>query len=89
MPGLGVGGEGDRAGTCVLVARGGGEVTLRIFDAKGRLVKTLIDGVQSEGEQSTTWNGLNDGGQQVATGVYFYRLTAQGFSQTRRMVLLK
>jgi len=71
------------------VARGGGAVTLRIFDAKGRLVKTLIDGVQSEGQKSVAWSGLNDGGQQVATGVYFYRLTAQGFSQTRRMVLLK
>jgi hypothetical protein len=39
--------------------------------------------------KSVAWNGLNDAGQQVATGVYFYRLTAQRFSQTRRMVLLK
>jgi hypothetical protein len=71
------------------VARGGGAVKLQVFDARGRLVKTLIDGAQSEGAKSATWSGLNDGGQQVATGVYFYRLTAQGFSQTRRMVLLK
>ena len=71
------------------VARGGGEVTLQIFDAKGRLVKTMMDGAQSEGQQSVTWDGRNNAGQQVATGVYFYRLTAPGFSQTRRMVLLK
>jgi flagellar hook assembly protein FlgD len=71
------------------VARGGGEVTLQIFDAKGRLVRTLVDGSQSEGQKTATWNGLNGSGQQVATGVYFYRLRAQGFSQTRTMVLLK
>jgi flagellar hook assembly protein FlgD len=55
----------------------------------GRLVKILFDGDQSEGQKSATWDGRNDAGQQVATGTYFYRLTAPGFTQTKKMMLLK
>ena len=35
------------------------------------------------------WNGRNDGGNVVATGVYFYRMTAPGYAKTRKMILLK
>jgi hypothetical protein len=66
-----------------------GQVTLKIYDVKGALVRELVDGVQSAGVYTVAWNGTNNAGQAVSTGVYFYRLTVGKFVQTRRMVLLK
>jgi hypothetical protein len=71
------------------VPAGGGAVTLRIYDVGGRLVRTLIDGFETAGRKSVAWHGQNDRGEMVATGVYFYRMTAPGFERTRKMVLLK
>ena len=71
------------------VARGGGMVTLQIFDVSGRLVRTLVDATEGEGQKSVEWDGRDDRGEKAATGIYFYRLTAPGFTQTRKMVLLK
>jgi hypothetical protein len=71
------------------VPAGGGEVSLRIFDVNGRLVRTLIDQNETAGRKTITWYGRNDAGQLVATGVYFYRMTAPGFEQTRKMILMK
>lgn len=70
------------------VPSGGAYVKLDIYDVSGRLVARLVDGVQSGGRHHITWNGKgrND---QVASGVYFYRLQAPGFQQTRKMVLLQ
>lgn len=65
------------------------QVTLKIYDVKGALVRELVDGVQSAGAYTVIWNGTNSAGQAVSTGVYFYRLTVGKFVQTRRMVLLK
>ena len=66
-------------------------MSLKIYNAAGQLVRTLVDEVQSP--QATqfaeTWNGLNDRGQPVSSGVYFYKLTATDFTQTKKMVLLK
>ena len=66
-----------------------GVVTLRIYDVNGRLVRTLVNGVLAPGQQTVSWNGLNDAGIPAATGMYFYRLTGPGFAQTRKMMLLK
>ena len=67
-----------------------GNVTLRVYDVSGRLVRTLVDGHRSAGILHTaSWDGLNQGGQTVATGVYFYRLVTATSTQTRKMVLLK
>jgi hypothetical protein len=52
-------------------------------------VRTLVDGVQTPGAKSVRWDGTNELGRAVATGVYFYRMTAPGFMQTRKMTLLK
>jgi hypothetical protein len=71
------------------VPEGGGHVTLRVYDVCGRLVKTLADGPQTAGEKRVLWHGRNEQGGQVATGVYFYRMTAPGFEMTRKMVLLQ
>jgi predicted outer membrane repeat protein len=67
----------------------GGQVTLQVYDVAGRLVRTLVDGVETPGAKRVTWNGLNSRGNRVATGVYFYKMTAAGFTNTRKMVLLQ
>jgi hypothetical protein len=71
------------------VPEGGGHVTLRVYDVSGRLVNTLVDDEQSFGRKTTVWDGRNHRGESVASGVYFYRLTAPGFDMTRKMVLLR
>jgi 1,4-alpha-glucan branching enzyme len=67
----------------------GGHATLRIYDVSGRLIRTLADGSYPPGLHTASWNGRNDRGEGVASGVYFYRMAAPGFVETRRMVLLK
>jgi hypothetical protein len=71
------------------VPAGGGALTLSIYDVGGRLVRTLVNGMQSPGQKTVTWDGRNEAGNPVATGTYLYRLTGPGFEQTRKMVLLK
>ncbi len=65
------------------------EVTLEVYNMLGQKVSTLITGHLSAGEHRIEWDGTNSGGDRVATGVYFYRLSNSEFSQSRKMVLLK
>ncbi|MFQ5583970.1 MAG: FlgD immunoglobulin-like domain containing protein [Calditrichia bacterium] len=55
----------------------------------GQLVKTVVDEKQSAGKHSIVWNGRNDAGVKVASGVYFMQMRAGEFSQSRKMILLK
>ena len=64
-------------------------MTLRVYDVAGHLVRTLVDAQRSPGTYEARWDGRDERGRGVASGVYFYRLRAGDFSQTRRMVLLK
>lgn len=66
-----------------------GRVTVSVFDPMGRSVTTLWDGEAAQGLNEIRWDGRNARGEVVATGMYFYRLQSQGFSQVRKMVLLK
>ncbi len=67
-----------------------GSVTLRVYDVAGRLVRTLVDDDHSPaGRAEVAWDGRDDRGASVASGVYFYRLEAGSFVSTRKMVLLK
>jgi hypothetical protein len=74
----------DGAGGASLV-----RVRLGIYDARGGLVRTLVDGLVEPGVREATWQGRDDRGRPVASGVYFYRLEAGGFHATRKMILLK
>jgi hypothetical protein len=67
----------------------GAQVSLRILDAGGRIVRELLDGRQAAGVYSVTWDGRDDAGQRVASGVYFYRLIAGEQASTRKMTLLQ
>jgi len=66
-----------------------GPTSLKIYDAQGRLVKTLIDGVLQAGQREVVWSGDDASGRPVASGVYFYKLVTPEKSVSRRMVLLK
>jgi len=65
------------------------DVTLTVFDAAGRRVRTLVSQSMPAGVHDVAWDGFDHSGNHVASGVYFYRITAGAFTQTRKMVLLK
>ncbi len=64
-------------------------VTLKVYNLLGQLVATLVDESQTTGYKSVVWNGRNDVGSGVASGIYIYRMTAGRFTDTKRMLLLK
>jgi hypothetical protein len=66
-----------------------GVVSVRVYNVAGELVRTLVNENRAAGPHAVVWDGRNDTGSPVASGVYFYRLVTKGFSQTRKMVLLK
>ena len=64
-------------------------VTLTIYDLLGREVKTLLDAHREPGNYTVEWNGTNDAGQPVVSGIYLYRLQAGSFIANRKMILLR
>jgi hypothetical protein len=76
-------------GISFAVPRGSRYAELVVYDVKGRAVKTLMSGTPSAARNKITWNGKDDSGAPVASGVYFYRLTADRTSTIKKMVMLK
>jgi hypothetical protein len=66
-----------------------GPVSIRIFNVKGQVVKTLVNEDQSAGTHSVTWKGSDNSGKDVSSGVYFYRMTAKDYKSTKKMMLMK
>jgi hypothetical protein len=68
-----------------------GLVSLKVYNVAGQLVRTLVNTEQKPQVNSfkVTWDGRNDAGDAVSSGVYFYKLVAKNFTQTKKMVLLK
>ncbi len=64
-------------------------VTLKIYDIKGELIRTLINETMSAGSHSVKWDGTNDKGFRQATGVYFYELRSEAKFNVKKMLLLK
>jgi len=64
-------------------------VSLVIYDIQGRQVKSLFTGIKAAGWHEQNWNGMDDAGQVVATGVYFTRLQSEAFTKTIKMLLIK
>jgi flagellar hook assembly protein FlgD len=64
-------------------------VSLVVYDVAGRQVRTLVENRQRADVYKVTWDGVNDHGERVASGMYFYRLAAGKFVETRKMMLLK
>lgn len=65
------------------------ETKLVIYNAIGQEIRTLVQKVQPAGEYVVHWDGTDNLGQKVSSGIYMYHLTSGDFSQTRRMMLLK
>ena len=66
-----------------------GSVRIEIFNALGEKVHTLVDQIQEKGDHLVNWDGVNDQGESVANGIYFYRLQTNDYVQTNKMLLLK
>lgn len=65
------------------------QVRVDVFNVLGQRVTTLVDGQMPAGNHSVTWYGNDNDGSQVSSGVYFYRITAENFASTKKMMLLK
>jgi hypothetical protein len=64
-------------------------VIISVYNVLGQEVTTLLNKEQDYGYHTVTWNGTDRIGKQVASGVYFARLTTKNFSQTKKMLMLK
>jgi flagellar hook assembly protein FlgD len=64
-------------------------VRLQVTDVNGRTVRTLVDGGVPAGRHYIGWDGRDERGREVASGVYFYNVIAGSFHETKRMVVAK
>jgi len=64
-------------------------VTLKVYDALGRLVMTLVERYQAAGVYQVNWDGRDMNGRPVASGIYFYTIQAGDFRLTKKMVLMR
>lgn len=71
------------------VPENAGPVTLAVYDVSGRLVRTLASGSLAAGSHQRVWDGRDTAGRTVGSGAYFYRLSGPGFSEARKMILMK
>jgi len=68
---------------------GPGRATLRVFAASGRMVRQVLDEALAAGEHVAWWDGRDDRGAAVSSGVYFYRLDSAGSAATRAILVLR
>jgi len=66
-----------------------GQVRLSIYNLKGQLIRNLVDENKAAGQHRVIWNGKDDRGSNVASGIYFYRMDATNYSATKKMMLMK
>jgi hypothetical protein len=64
-------------------------VRLHVYDIRGRRVATLVNGVQKPGRYTAVWDGRDTTGHSAPSGVYFYRIETDRFTQSRKMMLVK
>jgi hypothetical protein len=66
-----------------------GEASLLIYDALGREVKSLVSGLYVPGAYTVTWNGTDNNGNEMSSGMYFYKFTSGDFTKTKKMLFVK
>ena len=64
-------------------------VKLIIYNSLGQEIISLVNNIQPAGNQSVKWNGNNRSGQKVTSGIYFYRLTTEGYTAIKKMIMIK
>jgi len=65
------------------------EVSLNVYDITGRLVRKLVSGREAGGIKSVVWDGKDNNNKSVSSGIYFYRLNAGSWTDTKKVVLVK
>jgi hypothetical protein len=65
------------------------KVSLKVYNIKGQKVKQLVSEQLSAGQHSVVWNGIDDNGKSVSSGIYFYKLKAGNYQKVKKMLLLK
>jgi hypothetical protein len=65
------------------------QVNISVFNILGQTVKTLVDREADAGQYQAVWDGVDENGNQVASGIYFYKMSTAGFVETRKMVLMR
>jgi len=65
------------------------EVTLKIYNVLGQVVRTLVNEKQTAGYKLVVWDGTNDIGVQAASGIYIYRIEAKDFVQSKKLILMR
>ena len=65
-----------------------GPVELVIYGVNGRQIRRLVKDIREAGRHTASWDGRDDAGEKVGSGIYFYQLTAAGSAESRRMILL-
>ena len=66
-----------------------GRLLLQIFDVRGGLVRTLVNENQKPGRYNAVWDGCNDTGRNVSSGIYFCRISTGSVVQTKKLVLMR
>jgi flagellar hook assembly protein FlgD len=66
-----------------------GRVRLSVYNVAGQLVRDLVNQIQSPGKYSASWDGRNQKEYKVPSGVYFYRLQTETFSDTKKAVVVR
>ena len=64
-------------------------VNLSIYNVNGQLVRTLVDEFEAQDRYSVEWDGRDNAGKAVASGVYFYRIRTEHFSGAKKLILLR
>jgi flagellar hook assembly protein FlgD len=65
------------------------DVELVIYNILGQQVKVLVNAYQNAGYKAVHWNGRDDGGNEIASGLYFYKIKTPKYSETKKMILLR
>ncbi|MEL6822763.1 MAG: FlgD immunoglobulin-like domain containing protein, partial [Calditrichota bacterium] len=65
------------------------EVSIRVYDINGKLIRTLLSGQMNAGTHELYWNGRTDANESVSSGVYFYIMETESFTQSRKMILTR
>ena len=64
-------------------------VSIEIFNVKGQKVRSLVNNVKEAGEHTVVWNGTDDNGRAVSSGVYYFKMNAGKYSSTKKMIMMK
>ena len=65
------------------------DVKIQVFDVSGRLIKTLVNKVEDKGFYKVWWDGRDEDGRFMGSGVYFVRMATREFVETRKVILLR